>query len=289
MKIAAIVRTNLSGRSATGSPCSSRSCCRSSSSSYWGSRSGRRASARIGVVNLDGGPVATDLVTSLTEAPGIAVDVRTYDTADALRDAASRGIVSAAIVIPAGYSDALAAGGRTEVTVLTPPTQRASAVRTMVDEAIAREVGVVRAAQFGPRQPTGQSFGPRLRRPDPGRHGRRRRCRRSSRQRGHERVRRVWRRRAEPARGVHVPDIAHRIRGARGHAPARDLAAHVLHAHRRVDDHRRRVARTHRVRHRAGAVHRRRVCRPLRCRVGRSRRGGPDPGGLRRWSRAAHR
>jgi ABC-2 type transport system permease protein len=118
---------------------------------------GAGASVRIGVVNLDGGPLAADLVTAVSPVPGIPVDLRTYDSPDALRDDVSRGVVSVAIVIPAGYSDSLAAGERAEVTVLTPPTQRASAVRTAVDEAVARENGVVRAAQFAAAS-TGQSF-----------------------------------------------------------------------------------------------------------------------------------
>ena len=109
---------------------------------------GAGASTRIGLVNLDGGPLAADLVASITAARDVPVDVRLYETPGAVMDDASRGIVSAAVVIPAGYSDTLAAGGQAEITVLTPPTERASAVRTMIDEGIAREVAVVRVAQW---------------------------------------------------------------------------------------------------------------------------------------------
>jgi ABC-2 type transport system permease protein len=114
-------------------------------------------SARVGVVNLDGGPLASDLVAALAAARGVPVEVRTYGSAADVEDAASRGVVSAAIVVPAGYTDALSAGRSSEVTVLVPPTQRASAVRTRIDEAIAAEVGIVRAAQWA-SSTTGQPF-----------------------------------------------------------------------------------------------------------------------------------
>jgi ABC-2 type transport system permease protein len=118
---------------------------------------GAGASTRIGIVNLDGGPLAADLVASITAARDVPVDVRLYETQGAVMDDASRGIVSAAVVIPAGYSDTLAAGGQAVITVLTPPTERASAVRTMIDEGIAREVAVVRVAQWA-SSATGQPF-----------------------------------------------------------------------------------------------------------------------------------
>jgi ABC-2 type transport system permease protein len=122
---------------------------------------GAGASTRIGVVNLDRGSLAADLVDSFAAAREVSVDIRAYDTPGEARDDASRGIVSAAVIIAAGYSESLANGGRSEVTVLTPPTQRASAVRTMIDEAIAREVSAVRVAQWA-SSATGQPFAPAL-------------------------------------------------------------------------------------------------------------------------------
>ncbi len=118
---------------------------------------GAQASVRIGIVDLDRGSVSTGLVAALGASRDVTVDVRTYDAPDALEDAAARGIVSVGVVIPAGYSDALTAGRPAEVTVLAPPTQRASAIRTAIDEAIAGEAGLVRAAQFAAAS-TGESF-----------------------------------------------------------------------------------------------------------------------------------
>ena len=122
---------------------------------------GAGSSARVGVVNLDGSALSTDLVAAITAAPGIPVEIRPYDTAEALQDAASRGIVSAGLVIPGSYGDALMAGQPVDVVVVTPPTQRASAVRTLIDEAIAREVGIVRTAQWAVSE-TGEAFGEAL-------------------------------------------------------------------------------------------------------------------------------
>lgn len=118
---------------------------------------GAGSSARIGVVNLDGGAWSNALVASITAQPAIPVEVRSYDTPEALQDAASRGIVSAGLVIPGDYDDALAAGRPVAVTVVTAPTQRASAVRTLVDEAIASEAGIVRTAQWAASE-TGEPF-----------------------------------------------------------------------------------------------------------------------------------
>ncbi|HEY4751694.1 MAG TPA: ABC transporter permease, partial [Candidatus Limnocylindrales bacterium] len=72
---------------------------------------GAAASARVGLVDADGGALAVDLVKAVQTSPGVTVDVRRYDSVDALRDAASRGIVDAGIAIPAGYTSSLESGG----------------------------------------------------------------------------------------------------------------------------------------------------------------------------------
>jgi ABC-2 type transport system permease protein len=109
---------------------------------------GSGSSARIGLVDGDGGPMASQLVADLQAAPGLRVDVRRYDSADALRDAASRGIVQVGVAIPAGYSDALASGGQARITVVAAPTAVASALGTTVDRAITAQATLVRAARF---------------------------------------------------------------------------------------------------------------------------------------------
>jgi ABC-2 type transport system permease protein len=109
---------------------------------------GSGASARIGLVDADGGPMASQLVADLQAAPGLRVDIRRYDSPDALRDAASRGIVQVGVAIPAGYSDALASGGQARITVVAAPTAVASAIGTTVDRAITAQATLVRAARF---------------------------------------------------------------------------------------------------------------------------------------------
>lgn len=113
---------------------------------------GSGTSARIGLMDSDGAPMATRLVDEIQRSPGVQVDIRRYDTLDALREAAARGIVQVAVVIPAGYSDALASGGQATVTVVAAPTGMGSAVSTTVDQAISRQAAIVRAARFSAAQ-----------------------------------------------------------------------------------------------------------------------------------------
>jgi ABC-2 type transport system permease protein len=89
------------------------------------------------------------------------VDVRRYDSLDALREAASRGIVQVGVAIPAGYSSAIDSGAQATVTLVVPPTQQASGVRTTVELAIAAQAAEVRAARFASAL-GGGAFGPEL-------------------------------------------------------------------------------------------------------------------------------
>ena len=109
---------------------------------------GSGSSARIGLVDADGGPIAARLVAGLGASSDLKVEVRRYDSIDALRDAASRGIVQVGVAIPAGYSSAPQSGGQTSVTLVVPPTAVASAIRTMAELAIASQASLVRAARF---------------------------------------------------------------------------------------------------------------------------------------------
>lgn len=114
-------------------------------------------SARIGLVDADGGPLATRLVSDLGASTDLKVEVRRYDSLDALRDAASRGIVQVGVAIPVGYSAELESGGRPAVTVVVPPTAVASAIRTMAELSIASQAAIVRAARFSSAR-GGRSF-----------------------------------------------------------------------------------------------------------------------------------
>ncbi len=109
---------------------------------------GSGASLRVGLVDADGGPLAADLAAAIQKSPGVAVDLRRYQSVDELRDASSRGIVEVALAIPAGYTAALEGGGSAALTFFTPPTQLALAARTIVDRAVADQTALVRATQF---------------------------------------------------------------------------------------------------------------------------------------------
>ena len=122
---------------------------------------GSGRSARVGLVDGDGGALAARLVSSIEATSDIAVDVRRYDSLDALREAASRGIVQVGVAIPAGYSSALGSDAQATVTLVVPPTQQASGVRTTVELAIAAQAAEVRAARFASAL-GGGAFGPEL-------------------------------------------------------------------------------------------------------------------------------
>lgn len=109
---------------------------------------GSGSGARVGVVDLDGGPLARDLVSSIEEAPGVQIEIRSFDTVDALRDASARGFVEFGLAIPADYDAALRGGSDTSVTYVAPPTTVAGAVRSTVERAVAGQAALFRAARF---------------------------------------------------------------------------------------------------------------------------------------------
>jgi ABC-2 type transport system permease protein len=122
---------------------------------------GSGRSARIGLVDLDGGAFTARLVDGLRASSDLAVDVRRYDSVDALRDAASRGIVQVGVVVPADYTATLASGGQATVTLVVPPTAVASAMRTSAELAIAAQAAEIRAARFSGTL-AGTAFDPAL-------------------------------------------------------------------------------------------------------------------------------
>jgi ABC-2 type transport system permease protein len=118
---------------------------------------GAQASARIGLFDGDGGPMAARLVAAVEASPDLRIDIRRYDSAEALREAASRGIVQVGLVIPAGYTAAARNGGQAGVTVIAPSTEVAGALQTTVPRAITSEAAIVRAARFS-ASASGSSF-----------------------------------------------------------------------------------------------------------------------------------
>jgi ABC-2 type transport system permease protein len=108
---------------------------------------GGMGAARIGVTDLDGGPLAEDLVDGVATMD-MDVIIRRYDTVAELRDAVERGYVEVGLAIPAGYDAALRAGETATIDYLAQAKSIASVVRTNVDSAIADQQAAVRAARF---------------------------------------------------------------------------------------------------------------------------------------------
>jgi ABC-2 type transport system permease protein len=104
-------------------------------------------SARIGLVDGDGGALATDLVEGIA-VEGVDVSIRHYETTGDLRDAVRRGFVEVGVVIPKGYEASVRAGDPAPVEVVTQPSGLAGAIRSAVDESIARQAGLLRATRF---------------------------------------------------------------------------------------------------------------------------------------------
>jgi ABC-2 type transport system permease protein len=110
---------------------------------------GDAASGRlpVGIADEGAGPVGDELRAALAASP--ALDPRAYDDTDALAKAVRRGVVSAGVVLPAGYDQALRAGRAAEVTFVVDQTRPAPApVRSAVSAVVARQAAEVKAARF---------------------------------------------------------------------------------------------------------------------------------------------
>jgi len=104
--------------------------------------------ARVGYVDEGGGRVAAELLAGITGDAEVAIELKRFDSVDALRDAAARGYVEFGLAIPAGYDTALTSGGDSSVTFVAPATAKASAVRATVERAVSAQAAIFRAARF---------------------------------------------------------------------------------------------------------------------------------------------
>lgn len=101
----------------------------------------------VGIADEGAGPLGDELRAVLDASP--ALDPRAYDDTDALGKAVRRGVVSAGVVLPAGYDQALRAGRAAEVTFVVDQTRPAPApVRSAVSAVVARQAAEVKAARF---------------------------------------------------------------------------------------------------------------------------------------------
>lgn len=109
---------------------------------------GGASGTRIGVyVTDEHGELAGDLVADLDELDEVAVI--TYESPEALTDAVQRGSVTAGVVVPAGYDDALAGGASAEIGLIARPgDQNGMLAREAVRDVVARQAAPIRAARF---------------------------------------------------------------------------------------------------------------------------------------------
>jgi ABC-2 type transport system permease protein len=117
---------------------------------------GGMSAARVGIADQDHSSLSNGLIGDL-QTTDIRLDIRHYDTAADLRDAVERGFVEIGLAIPAGYDAALRARQPAQVEIVAQPQSYASAVRTAVDGAVARQTGLIQAARYA-SSTTGVSF-----------------------------------------------------------------------------------------------------------------------------------
>jgi len=108
---------------------------------------GGRSAPRLGIVVLDGGPLAADLVQSIRDG-AVELEIKTPSDEARLQTAVEDGSLELGLVVPAGYDAALRDGGQAKVTVIGPPTTVLSALRRAVDTAVAEQAARVKAARL---------------------------------------------------------------------------------------------------------------------------------------------
>ncbi|MCZ7527469.1 MAG: ABC transporter permease [Acidimicrobiia bacterium] len=109
-----------------------------------------------GIAREGEGTLARDLERRLDRADGL--DLRRYDSLEALRRGVRRGEVSGGVVVPRGYDGDLRSGGTPEVTLVLDVADRDStAVRTRISSVVARQSALVLAARFTETE-TGVAF-----------------------------------------------------------------------------------------------------------------------------------
>ncbi|MDQ4059114.1 MAG: ABC transporter permease [Actinomycetota bacterium] len=99
---------------------------------------------KLGVVQLDDGALADELVAAMKEDPSVEVEM--LDDVDAMLSDIERGIFEAGLIIPAGYDASIEDGERVDVSFVAKAGDFSSAIRSTVDSAVGQQSGQVRAA-----------------------------------------------------------------------------------------------------------------------------------------------
>jgi ABC-2 type transport system permease protein len=125
-----------------------------------GATFGGSASARLGVVDANSGPLGTALVRELQRTPHLKVVPVTG--AAALLTQVERGNVEAGIVIPPGYDRAVRAGHQVPVRYLARPDLSSQQLGEAVRSAVAGQAALLGAARFAYDERSAPSFGAAL-------------------------------------------------------------------------------------------------------------------------------
>ena len=101
----------------------------------------------IGVVDEDRSSFSNELVAAIDTTPG-ALEVRSYASIDALRDAVQANVVDIGLAVPVGFGEALLSGDVAAVEYVLRPEVISNAIRPILDDAVGREVALVKAARY---------------------------------------------------------------------------------------------------------------------------------------------
>ena len=107
---------------------------------------GGAGTSRLGVVRVDAGPLADELV-ALIEGGDVEVAVRKRSSLDELRTGVEKGDLEFGLLIPPGYDAGLRAGEDVELTLVARPEGIFAALGQGIETAAARQSAQVRAAR----------------------------------------------------------------------------------------------------------------------------------------------
>jgi ABC-2 type transport system permease protein len=111
-----------------------------------GAQFGGSSDARIGYAAPAGDEAAGDLIAALEATDGFTVVE--FEDGDAVEEGVARGRLSAGVVIPASYDEALRRGEPVELVYIGRPDASAMSVRAVVDAAVAQQAAAASAGRI---------------------------------------------------------------------------------------------------------------------------------------------
>jgi ABC-2 type transport system permease protein len=109
---------------------------------------------RVGIVALDSGALAEDLIERVGESEGVVVSE--WDDRDEVVLMIERGQLEAAIVIPEGYDASLSSGEQVTVEFVARQDESAMALRNTIESSVTDQGALLRAAAFAEAKGAGE-------------------------------------------------------------------------------------------------------------------------------------